>query len=441
MIKTLQKIKKQLGLSIVLMCVIGAANAQCVQSLNDDFESGLFGTPWSAGTGHTISVNNVAPAQGTFALNLSGNSGFYAGPTATFTSAQPTYISWRIKTNNTSVPNAYFVVGDANISTNNGILFAYMFSPSELRFYNTASYPYTITTNTWYNIEIKNINWTSKTFDIWINNVIFQTAFAFRSLTSTSVNQLHVFNLNAGATSSYDNIIIGNQIPVVTASPSITTICPGASVTLNGAGAQTYTWTGGITNGTAFSPTISSTYTVTGIASNSCINTATASVVVNSNPTITAVSNSSIICIGQTASITANGASTYTWNTSATTTVIAVSPTITTSYTVNGTNSNGCVNSALFTQSVSACTGINQVSVLTSDLKVYPNPNNGDFILTTSTDINLNIVNSLGQLVKTVSLNESNSRQLTISNFANGIYYIVGQEGDQTIKQKIIVAK
>jgi hypothetical protein len=163
---------------------------------------------------------------------------------------------------------------------------------------------------------------------------------------------------------------------------------------------------------------------------------------VTASPTITAVSNTSLICVGQTASLTANGANTFTWNTAATTSVIVVSPTVTTSYTVTGTDANGCANASTITQSVSACTGMNNLSSYAKNMliQVYPNPNNGDFTISTESDMNISIVNNLGQVVKVVSINGSNNYKASICNIASGIYFIVGENKGQIIKQKIIVS-
>ena len=44
-------------------------------------------------------------------------------------------------------------------------------------------------------------------------------------------------------------------------------------------------------------------------------------------------------------------------------------------------------------------------------------------------------------LIRIFSLNGSNDHQFSFSNLAAGIYFIVGQQNGQTLKQKIIVAK
>ncbi|MBK6329596.1 MAG: hypothetical protein IPF62_03365 [Bacteroidetes bacterium] len=59
-----------------------------------------------------------------------------------------------------------------------------------------------------------------------------------------------------------------NPLPTVTASPSSQTICENAQATINGGGAVSYVWTGGINNGVPFTVTGSNVYTVTGTDGN-----------------------------------------------------------------------------------------------------------------------------------------------------------------------------
>jgi hypothetical protein len=55
--------------------------------------------------------------------------------------------------------------------------------------------------------------------------------------------------------------------------------------------------------------------------------------------------------------------------------------------------------------------------------------------------MNLSIINNLGQVVKEISINSSNNYNASVSNLANGIYFVVGKNNDQLIKTKIIVSK
>ena len=94
-----------------------------------------------------------------------------------------------------------------------------------------------------------------------------------------------------------DNIlIIGNPLPTLTVSATNSIICLGSSTQLNAIGASTYTWSGGLINGTVFSPTVTSTYTVTGTSVAGCTNTAVQSITVKNLPTVTV--NNATTCAG-----------------------------------------------------------------------------------------------------------------------------------------------
>ncbi len=67
-------------------------------------------------------------------------------------------------------------------------------------------------------------------------------------------------------------------------------------------------------------------------------------ITVNALPTLT-TTGTIALCFGNTATMSVTGANTYTWNTAETTASISVTPTVTTIYTVTGTDNNGCVNS------------------------------------------------------------------------------------------------
>jgi len=76
---------------------------------------------------------------------------------------------------------------------------------------------------------------------------------------------------------------------------------------------------------------------------------------VGSGIAINISSSKSVICAGQSASITASSAINYSWNTLATTSSIVVNSSVTTSYNVSGTNSvTGCSNTNSITIMVNA---------------------------------------------------------------------------------------
>ena len=68
-------------------------------------------------------------------------------------------------------------------------------------------------------------------------------------------------------------------------------------VTLNGSGALSYTWDGGVSNGTPFaSPIGTVVYTVTGTAANSCTNTDMVSVTTNTLPSVSFTLPTDTVC-------------------------------------------------------------------------------------------------------------------------------------------------
>ncbi|HAS40221.1 MAG TPA: hypothetical protein DCS93_07065 [Microscillaceae bacterium] len=150
-------------------------------------------------------------------------------------------------------------------------------------------------------------------------------------------------------------------IPTIGLTSTQTIICVGQSVTLNASGASNFQWSannanGGLSNtvgpSVVATPTQTTIYTVQGTVTGHCQNTATITVVVNPLPTITTNAPSGI-CRGQSVQITALGAQTYTWKpnnglSASSGNSVTFSPTTTTTYTVIGTNANGCIDSTQF---------------------------------------------------------------------------------------------
>jgi hypothetical protein len=125
-------------------------------------------------------------------------------------------------------------------------------------------------------------------------------------------------------------------------------VCSGKTATLTSSGGVTYLWNNGATTNTlVISPTTSTTYSVVG-SSGTCSNSAALTVTINPVPAVT-ISGVTTICAGITTTLTAGGASSYTWNTGPNTSTIAVAPSTNTSYTVTGTSSLGCTSSSIVT--------------------------------------------------------------------------------------------
>ncbi len=212
--------------------------------------------------------------------------------------------------------------------------------------------------------------------------------------------------------------------PLPTITVNSGSICAGSSFTMVPSGAITYTYS----NGSAIaSPTANANYTVTGTNSLGCTgNAAISAVTVNALPTVTVSSSTSgTICAGQSVSLTANGAATYSWNTGGSAAVIVASPSVTTSYTVTGTAASGCKNTAIITQSVSGCVGIQTIANPSSAVSVYPNPSTGIFMVELANGLTkvINVTDITGRIILTTT-SSLDLVTVNITTLSNGIYYI-----------------
>ena len=174
----------------------------------------------------------------------------------------------------------------------------------------------------------------------------------------------YTFNSAPCTVTATSNVIV-NPLPVVSAGNDAV-ICSGSSTGLQATGASTYQWSinGGaavglnnpnISNPSA-SPTTTTTYSVLGVDANGCTNVDQVQVSVNALPTVNAGANTSI-CPGIPTTLGATGASTYAWSpstglTGANTASPGANPTSTQTYTVTGTDANGCQNTDQVTVTV-----------------------------------------------------------------------------------------
>jgi len=118
------------------------------------------------------------------------------------------------------------------------------------------------------------------------------------------------------------------------------TFCQGGSVNLTATGGTSYNWSTGA-NTAALSANASGIYVVTVTAANGCTDTEQATVTVNAVPSANVVMDgNSVLCPGETLTLSAAPGNTYAWTTGASTSEITVSTAGT--YGVVVTSANGC---------------------------------------------------------------------------------------------------
>lgn len=155
--------------------------------------------------------------------------------------------------------------------------------------------------------------------------------------------------------------VVVHPLPPVTANATSTAVCQNSSVTLTGSGATSYTWSNSVVDGVPFTPATTNTYTVTGTDANGCQNTDAITVTVNALPAVGANTSASAVCMNDQVTLTGNGANTYTWSNSVVDGV-PFAPASTNTYTVTGTDGNGCQNTAMVTVTVNALPNVTATS-------------------------------------------------------------------------------
>jgi aminopeptidase YwaD len=84
---------------------------------------------------------------------------------------------------------------------------------------------------------------------------------------------------------------------------------------------------------------------------------------------------------------------------------------------------------------------LGEIKGLATSLGIFPNPSNGEFTVSFDTDIKLDLVNELGQLIKVLNLTGANDYKVNVSGLSSGVYFLVNKNGTEKIERKIVVNK
>lgn len=269
---------------------------------------------------------------------------------------------------------------------------------------------------------------TAQTFTVLASNS--QTAACSFSVTVLDVTSPTIACPSSTAVCSSSSITLSNLAPLSVADncsslPNVTYSLSGATTGSNTGSANT-NYNLGITN---------VLYRATDAAGN--LGTCSFTVTVNANPTISAVSSSSVICSGSSATLSATGSPTLSWNPSIPLTGV-VSPTTTQTYTVIGTAVNGCTAQATVLQTVNSCVGLADNLQEIKNVNLFPNPNNGEFTIKLNNSATVIIFNLLGEVVYNTRLPKG-STKINLSNLAKGTYIVNARFDDKLEVFKAVI--
>ena len=185
---------------------------------------------------------------------------------------------------------------------------------------------------------------------VWDNGITDGLSF------NPSTNQMYtVTGTDAAGCSAWDTVSISVH-PLLIDAGADQTICDGSSVTLNGSGGTGYSWDNGVIDGSTFTPTTSQTYTLTGTDANGCLGTDQVQIDLYTPNIFGGPSNN--ICAGDSVTLTAIGGVSYVWDNNVVNGV-AFLPTSNTTYTVVGTDIDGCSGTSTVTINIDPLPNIN----------------------------------------------------------------------------------
>lgn len=235
-----------------------------------------------------------------------------------------------------------------------------------------------------------------------------------------------------------------------TLSPITQSGCGTSTFALNAIGTGTMHWSNNSTSNvylgsgpTFVTPALSpGTYSYYALATNNCaesLYSAAVTITIHPLPTILALSNTSVLCKGDTAQLSASGALTYTWNNIYVIPTLNVFPLANTTYTVKGTDVNGCINTSTITQQVKNCNvGINENETSLLSIKVFPNPSQGEVTITSLIPLELTLLDLCGRIISTFNLKIENSNSINLK-LPAGLYFIKCYSLNNNFSQKLIV--
>ena len=245
--------------------------------------------------------------------------------------------------------------------------------------------------------------------------------------------------------SNTDSVTISiKNLPTIQAGND-SSVCKMKSIQLNAIGGATYSWHPGtslsdstISNPVA-TPSVTTTYTVTGTSEAGCSNNDTVTLTVLPLPSVPLITQDldTLICDKVFFS--------YQWFFNNKMIVEATEPKYTCTsngdYYLSVTNMDGCsVNSAV---KVVTSVGINE-STAAVFVNVFPNPTTDEvtieFNLSTMQNIKMNLLNASGQTIQAFELRQQrgeNKKSISLGAYANGMYYLQIITNEGMINKKI----
>ncbi len=204
----------------------------------DSFESGsLAGWASSSGAGtRQIVTSTAAAGSRSFYFNNQGDTTHFNGINRDFASgSKPKSVSFWVRSGSTTTHDGYFVLTDGTYGDD----FIWFFARGGGKFYvngdltggdETFSYQAEV----WYRVEFKDLDWTAKNFDYYVNGTLVKANIPFRNPSYVDeMSQLWLYNFSTDSKAWWDDIrVMDTTLDWLTMAPDGGTLAPGQSATV-----------------------------------------------------------------------------------------------------------------------------------------------------------------------------------------------------------------
>ena len=263
-------------------------------------------------------------------------------------------------------------------------------------------------------------------------------------VSSTVYNVIGTSSLTGCTSTVYVNVNV-NPSPAVFAMATSPFVCMGSVATLMASGANSFQWSNSTSGAVAYvTPSVNTTYTVVGVNPNGCANSAVVTVSVRTLPNVNTAVSSNVVCTGEKIDLIASGANSYQWTSNANSQMyvgsqvsIVIGNSGAYTFTVNGTDNNGCSSAKTVSVTVNPCTGIGEVNFNTTSIKVFPNPATETlFVESNTAKISSISLQDISGRIIAIYTPDNKSTSININALAKGVYFLkVGtSENSELIK-------
>lgn len=275
----------------------------------------------------------------------------------------------------------------------------------------------------------------------WDNGVTNGASFVFNGTTTYTVTGVDA----NGCENTAQVTLTGLSLPTVNGGAD-QTVCVGGTATLSASGADSYVWSGGVSDNTAFTVSSEMSYTVTGFATNGCYDSDIVSIMTHPVPQVSFSVPTQICKQSGAIVLTAtpaggvfsgnNGVSGNMFNPA------SLSANVYLIKYVSPADANGCVGEATDFIQVLNCLEVDEMAN-EGDLVLYPNPSNGEFTVTGADLLNYKEIRVIDNSGRTVSMLAVDKTEINVNldEVSSGIYTLVFTGDNGTVNRKIQVNK